>query len=423
VKLLLVLVALTALAFAYGSGWPDVSRLGLTQSVALDGSLRIDRYAAQTRDRSRYGGHWYSDKAPGISFVALPTFEAMRGLQLVDRNEEQRGIWHSRGLLMAARILTGGLAFLACVLLVGHAAEELRPRAGVVSAATFGLGTMALPLAATTHGHLAAGGLALAAFLAARRRAALLAGALAGAGVLFEYQAAVLAVVVAIFLAAGTRAVRPLVLFALGAVVPLALLAAYDTVAFGAPQHLSYRYFAGGFGRQHEHFFGIGLADPHTIVTVLFGHRGLLVFSPVLVLAAAGLVLLWRRGLKGEAAVCGGATALFVVLDAGNWDPLGGLSPGPRYIAPALPFLALGLPEAYACWPRLTGTVALVSVGGMLYQAGTYGPNFDFSTVWWWLGLSRPLGFAVVLLPCCAAIALAAHALRANAMRVSEPDG
>jgi len=411
--LLLVLVGLTALTFAYGPGWPDISRLGLTESVALDGSLRIDRYAPQTRDKSRYGGHWYSDKAPGISFLALPSFEAMRALQVVDRNDERRGLWHDRGPLIAARILTGGLAFLVCVLLVGRAAEALRPGTGLVSAATFGLGTMALPLASTTFGHIAAGALAFGAFLAARRQSAALGGALAGAAVVFEYQAAIAAAVIAIFFVARRRSFRSLGLFALGAAVPLALLAAYDTAAFGAPQHLSYRYFAGGFGRQHEHFFGIGLAPPHAIATTLFGHRGLLVFSPVLVLAAAGLVLLWRRGLRSEAAVCAAVAVLFVLVDAGNWDPLGGLSPGPRYVAPALPFLAFGLPEAYRRWPRLTGLFALVSVGGMLYQAGTYGPNYDFSTVWWWLGLPRPLGVVLVVVPCFAAIGLVAQALRA----------
>jgi hypothetical protein len=63
---------MTGLAFAYNAGWPDVSRFGLTQSIALHGSLRIDRYNAQTQDKSLYRGHWYSDKAPGISFLALP---------------------------------------------------------------------------------------------------------------------------------------------------------------------------------------------------------------------------------------------------------------------------------------------------------------------------------------------------------------
>jgi hypothetical protein len=52
------------------------------------------------------------------------------------------------------------------------------------------------------------------------------------------------------------------------------------------------------------------------------------------------------------------------------------------------------------------------------------GPNFDFSTVGWWLGLPRPVGFLLVLIPCCAALVLAAQSiLRANAISVSEPEG
>jgi hypothetical protein len=204
----------------------------------------------------------------------------------------------------------------------------------------------------------------------------------------------------------------------------LALLATYNTAAFGAPQHFSYRYVGGGCQKGHGGFFGIGLPPLHGIAKALFGDRGLLVFSPVLVLAAAGLVLLWRRGRRGEAAACAAVTALFLVLDSGYCDPYGGLSPGPRYAAPMLPFLVFGLPEAFRRWPRLTGVAALASVGGMLYQAGTYGPNFNFSTVWWWLGLPRALGLVLVLIPCCAAIALAAQSSRrAKAMRVSEVDG
>lgn len=420
--LLLVLVALTACAFAYGPGWPDVSRLGLTQSVALHGTLTIDRYAGQTRDRARHDGHWYSDKAPGISFLALPSFEVLRGLQVVDRNDEQRGIWLDRSLLMAARLLTGGLAFVVCVLLVGIAAEELRPGKGIPTAATFGLGTMALPLAATVLGHTAAGAAAFGAFLLARRQRALAAGACAGAAILFEYQAALAALAVGVFLLWLSRSVRLAALFALGALPFLMVLGAYDWIAFGSPFHLSYGYVT-DFPQQQHNFFGVGAPTLHGLREVLVGHRGLLVFSPVLILAGAGLVLLLRRGWRAEALLCGVVSCAFVVLAAGYFDPLGGLSPGPRYVAPALPFLAFGLPEAFHRWPRSTAIVGLASVGGMLYQAGTYGPNYDFSTVWWWLGLPRPASLALVLLPCCAALALAAQALRANAISVSEPAG
>jgi len=422
VRVLIVLIALTALAFAYGSGWPDVSRLGLTQSVALDGSLRIDRYAAQTRDRSRYGGHWYSDKAPGISFLALPTLEAMRGLQLVDRDDERRGIWHDRGLLMAARILTGGLGFIVCVLLVGVGAEELRHGTGIPVAAAFGLGTMALPLAATVLGHTAAGAAALAALLLVRRRHPLAAGACGGIAVLLEYQAAVIAASVGAYLLWRSRSLRVVGLFALGALPLLVLLGAYNWLAFGSPFQLSYGYVS-GVPQQQQNLFGVGAPTLHGLREVLVGHRGLIVFSPILILAAFGLVLLWRRGVRAEAVLCGFVSIAFVLLAAGYFDPLGGVSPGPRFLAPALPFLALGLCESFARRPVLTGILGLASVGGMLYQAGTYGPNFDFSTVWWWLGLPRLVGFALVLLPCGAALAVAAQALRANAIRVSEPDG
>jgi hypothetical protein len=46
----------------------------------------------------------------------------------------------------------------------------------------------------------------------------------------------------------------------------------------------------------------------------------------------------------------------------GYFDPYGGLSPGPRFFAPALPFLCLGLVEAYHRWPLPTGLLVLWSI-------------------------------------------------------------
>src|SRR5204863_1958867 len=120
------------------------------------------------------------------------------------------------------------------------------------------------------------------------------------------------------------------------------------------PLHFSYRYVTATFPQQHSGFFGVGVPGGHALVETFFGRRGLFVVSPVLVLAAVGLIALWRRGFRLEAAAAGVTAAAFAVLAAGYFDPYGGLSPGPRYFAPALPFLALGLPEAYRRWPRTT---------------------------------------------------------------------
>ena len=168
--IVLALVAVAALAFVYPINWQDVSRLGLTESIALRGSLRIDPYASQTGDKASFGGHIYSDKAPGMSFAALPTFEAMRVVGAVGSSEKEHGVWNRYVLLWLLRLASGGLLFLLAVWLVGRAAERVAPASGAVAMATFGLGTLALPLAATTFGHVGAGAVAFASFLSPGER-------------------------------------------------------------------------------------------------------------------------------------------------------------------------------------------------------------------------------------------------------------
>jgi hypothetical protein len=393
-----------------------VSRLALTQSVAYDGTLRIDRFARQTEDRADFGGHSYSDKAPGVSFLALPSLEAARGLGVVGATERERGVWHDRWLLWSLRALTGGFAFVAAALLAAAAARRVAPETAAVVAVTVALATMALPMAATVFSHVAAGCLAFGAFLLAWRRgprAWLAAGAAAGATLVFEYQAAVAAAIVLVYLAARTRAAQAVALYAAGAAPFVAALALYNEEAFGSPLHFSYRYESATFPQQHAGFFGLTVPGVGAVAHTLLGKRGLFVVSPVLVLAAVGLVLLWRRGFRAEAATAAAIVVAFAVLAAGYFDPYGGLSPGPRYFAPALLFLALGLPESYRRWPLATAALAALSAVATLYQAGTWGPNFDWSTIWWWAGAPRLAGFALVALAVAASAALVAPDVRA----------
>jgi hypothetical protein len=411
-RLVLALVALAALTVVHVAGPQDDTRVAFTRSI-VQGKLTVPN---ELFDRAVYGGRSYSDKAPGISFLAVPAYAAERAAGANPRPRR----WDSEGdlRLWALRVASGGLMFLLGVFLVGRAAEGLAPGTGAAAAAIFGLGTLASPLAATLFGHVAAGALGLAAFLLAARpspsnKLLLGAGLFAGAAVLVEYQAALIALAVLVY---ANRRARWIALGALPAVV---LLAAYDYAAFGSPFHLSYRYVANRFAeRQHGGFFGIGAPSAHGLKDVLVGDRGLLLFSPVLVLAAFGLWILWRRGLRAEALVAVFVTVAFVLYDAGYFLPYGGNSPGPRFLAPALPFLALGLGPALARLPRTTlalgaASVALTTADLLTWAVRSendrwypgHGTSDLAKTVWVWLGANRIVGAAAVY--ACAVAALA----------------
>ena len=47
-------------------------------------------------------------------------------------------------------------------------------------------------------------------------------------------------------------------------------------------------------------------------------------------------------------------SAGYILANCGYFQPYGGDSPGPRFLAVALPFLALGLANAFAWRPRAT---------------------------------------------------------------------
>jgi hypothetical protein len=352
--LLLALVAAATLASVYPVDSQDVSRLCLSQAlVHLHVSNDSCLGSPYARDRAIYHGHLYSDKAPGMSVIELPAAVAVGLPSAVSWPYVDLRLW-------AVRVLSGGIVFILCAFLVGRISEGIAPGYGGASLVAFGLGTLVAPLAAANFEHITAGTLGLAAFALAWRRRPLLAGLAAGAAVDVAYEAGILVVILAAYVALRGR--RSLLAYLYGLVPAALLLGAYDWAAFGAPWRISYRYTTKEFAAsQAGGFFGVHLPYRHAIDVVFVGDSGILRLTPVVVAAALGLVLLGRR-FRAEALVCAAVTLAFVVLDCGYYDPLGGLSPGPRFLVPALPFLALGLGPAFARGFHLTAALALVSI-------------------------------------------------------------
>lgn len=364
---LLALVAVAALLPVAHISPQDVSRFCLTEAI-VHGRLTVSPCVQDSPDQAQYGGRTYSDKAPGFSLLAVPAVVA------VHLRTAPGWAYPRDAQLWVVRILTSGFAFLVLAFAVGRVSEGIARGWGAAALVTFALGTLIAPLAATGFSHVTAGALGFGAFLLAWRRSDLLAGLAAGTAILVEYQVGLIAVAVGAYVL--LRGLVPVARYAAGAVPPLLLLAAYNWAAFGSPFHLSYRYIANDYAsEQKTGFFGIGIPHAHSLREVFVGEHGLLLDSPVVVAAAAGLVLLFRTH-RAEAAVAALVTVVFVLLNCGYFLPYGGGSPGPRFLSPALPFLALGLAPAFARWRVVTSALAAVSV------AATTAVSLTWAQIW-----------------------------------------
>jgi hypothetical protein len=429
--LVLLLIALGTLPLVGVEDAQDSSRLAVTTQIVYRGKVNIDPYWKLATDRAFARGHWYSDKAPGVALLAVPALEVSRVVDAVDRPaNRRRPVWLRTWTLWGMRIWTGGVALLVLAWLLGRVAEGLVTGSGALTAAVFGVGTMAGSLGPTTFGHVPDALVVFAAFVlgtrARRPRDWLWVGLLAGTGVLFEYPAGLAALVLLVY--AAVRGGRGAALWAVAGGIPAAIvLGAYDWAAFGAPWRLSYHYTENTFTpQQTENLFGIGVPTPHGIWTLLFDGHGLILVSPVLLLAAAGLARLWKRQ-RLEAAVAVAISLVFLLSTAGYFLPNGGLSPGPRFAAAALPFLLLGLPFALVRRRVATLVLAAVSIGVALFDELTWSiaNKLDFlawpATIWSLLGTSRHLG-SYILLTTGAAAGIVALVVAAGTRSVERPE-
>jgi hypothetical protein len=254
------------------------------------------------------------------------------------------------------------------------AVRFVSPGTALVITLALGFGTVITPYAANLYGHVLAATLAFCAWLllegARDSRARLaLSGLLVGAAVTVEYQVGIIALV--LLVAAFVLARRRAWWFVLGAVPPALMLGFYQWRAFGAPWRLPFGYFAGTIDGTNEG--GYSIPGARGFFDALFSGRGLLIASPLVLVGIVAAIVAARaddRTARLHAWIALPIVAAYVALVAG-WSGTPTLeTPGPRYLAPLVPFLAVPLCVVWKRWKRVI--VATAVWGAIVQLAATF---------------------------------------------------
>jgi hypothetical protein len=344
------LFLLTAAVYAFffaGGGWNQNSQFDLTRAIVERHTFAIDAYAGNTGDVATHGGRIYSNKSPGLSWLAAVPYYAVYAM------EKANGI-----SLDAPHVPTvnAWVCTVACVALPGAAIPALlygyarRRRFGAVWSATVALtvalATQLFPYATLLMLHVTSGLLLLVALDAATRRRSFASGLASSAAAVMNYLCAPAVLLFgALTVFRNERRGRACLRYLAGAAPPLLLLALYQKICFGSFLTNSIAKEDARFLSRHALFGIIELPSLDAAVGITVSpYRGLFYFAPVLVMALAGFVLWWRSGReRPELLAVLALSAVFFGfnLTFNGWD--GGFGIGARYLVPLIPLWGVAM--------------------------------------------------------------------------------
>ena len=391
---LFILVWLSCIWFGSNEFNPNnATRLFAAISLVERGDATIDEFGTMTVDKAQFNGHTYTDKMPGMTLLALPSVWVANSITGVTSDHVPHRLFEPsfsnflrlRQLLTIATSTAILIALAAVLLLDMGTGITGSPKAGLVAALGYAMGTPAWGWSTTLFGHAPVGALLMIAAWAvwrgtsgarelARWRYPIMLGACLGLAALIELTAVFPASVIGLWAIWRTRAVpvaqrlRMAGMTAAAGAVLLSPMLAYNQIAFGQWMRVGYQGVV-GFDGMNQGLFG--LTYPHfDIFLQLIGgpQRGLLFVAPILALAPVGLLRLIRNPATRDLGITASALVLVMLLyNASYYYWNGGYSTGPRHAIPAMAFLALGLAPLWATGGRTVRGWICVVLGVSLF--------------------------------------------------------
>ncbi|MCX7943972.1 MAG: hypothetical protein N2746_05625 [Deltaproteobacteria bacterium] len=334
--------------------WPNPNetvRLYLTLAISDRGDFNIDKEINQFGviwDRAVYKNKIYSDKAPGISFAAVPVIYINK---LFHKYVLKKSPSLKTNYMLAVLSTSTLSTIISLVFLIQlFSLYEFSLTTTMLALFSLILGTYTNTYSMLFFGHQFASALLFISFVLVemyirkdRKPIYIISAAfLASYAFISEYPTILISMLIFVYLFVEVRE-KKILIYSISALIPVLLLMHYFNSCFGSIFSTGYQHLdSETFSRIHkEGILGFKYPDPKALLGLLFGsQRGLLFFSPIFLLSI--LYLLKSKKLRAIKFIMVTFCSYTLLISSfGYW--IGGDAAGARHLIPLNYFLIIPL--------------------------------------------------------------------------------
>lgn len=366
--------------FIHSVGWNEQTRILSSISIVDEGRIDIDNYANLTGDRVYYNNHYYSDKAPGTSFLLTYVYNTLK-LLTSDKYDSTRanGIFlpqpqfnttiytdvnpatifkltNIMGTILLSSLPGSLIVVLIYIILLELTKDQ---KNSLVISFIFGLGTIIFSYSTVLMGNIFSLLIILLIFYLSfvkeetSPRYIFLNGLLLGFSIVFDYLSIIFIFLYFIFIFRKIK--KHILYFISGFIIGVAPLFIYNFFIFHNPFTISTNYpdpdispcFYGNIylsycGKEYPIYYDFYTFVFKILRLLFYPYRGLFIYMPFLLFSLFGLKKLYEKNRELSIFII----LLFLLYLVANgyyayW--FGGASFGPRYLLVVLPFLSIPL--------------------------------------------------------------------------------
>jgi hypothetical protein len=363
--------------FVFWIGWNEQSHFALTRAIVDEGKLDIDSFANQTSDRAFYNGHYYSDKDPGLSFLAVPIYASWRFIynffpndfkeKYVGANESiitkvgenntpvvdyvNPGFFILISMILLT-VFTSSLVSALTIILIYKISKYFTKNENyrLFLIIIAGLGTLLFPYALVFMKHATETFFAFLSFYLLfkakqekikENKYFVLSGLSIGFAMSCSITIAIIGIACLAYLISFKR--EKIFYFVIGGLVGILPFILYNYFVFGIPFTLSRYYMDPKIWPELGGIYGLNTPNLFVILRLTFDpYKGLFFYYPILLLSLIGLYYMYKK-FKIESFLIVFIFFAFLLMNSSWWAWWGGTCFGPRHLTPIIPFLVLPL--------------------------------------------------------------------------------